>query len=363
MALVRRGLVLAALAAALTAPPGAAAATLVGSDLAYSAVFPQTGPAGGQTYHNPDPDGGLDASSPVDGVVTKWRVKLNAGLGSPSGSIAFRILRPMGTLHQGVGRSAAETPSTTQSGIFEFNTRLPIRQNDEIGLDLNAGANRTFISNPGGHVYRFTAPALEENGTPRSSTAYQSGSDVLVQAVVEPDADEDGLGDETQDFDLDNDGVADAADNCLGLPNPDQLDRDRDGIGAACDSLDVGAGRCANHLDGGAGDETLAGTPFGDRIAGLDGNDTISGDAGDDCLEGGEGDDSISGGSGRDTLGGGPANDRLVGGRGVDRFSGGPGNDTIDARNGRRERVSCGTGVDTVRRDGRDRLRGCERRR
>ena len=38
--------------------------------------------------------------------------------------------------------------------------------------------------------------------------------------------------------DTDGDGVPDASDNCLLVPNPGQLDRDGDGIGDACDPLD-----------------------------------------------------------------------------------------------------------------------------
>jgi hypothetical protein len=43
-----------------------------------------------------------------------------------------------------------------------------------------------------------------------------------VSATLEPDADNDGFGDESQD-------------NCPGVPNPDQTDVDGDGIGGACE--------------------------------------------------------------------------------------------------------------------------------
>ena len=80
-----------------------------------------------------------------------------------------------------------------------------------------------------------------------------------------------------------------------------------------------------------------------DRLTGGTGADRVLGDAGQDRLSGGSGGDSISGGRGRNT------------------YSGGRGNDRIEAANGRRERVHCGPGRDTVRADHGDRLRGCER--
>lgn len=39
----------------------------------------------------------------------------------------------------------------------------------------------------------------------------------------------------TLSFELDNDGLPDAMDNCPSVTNPEQIDTDRDGLGDACD--------------------------------------------------------------------------------------------------------------------------------
>lgn len=89
--------------------------------------------------------------------------------------------------------------------------------------------------------------------------------------------------------------------------------------------------------------ETLRGSQRGDVIRGYGGADRILGYRGDDLLLGGVGADII------------------VGGLGTDRLYGGPGNDRLNSQDGMRDWVYCGTGRDTVIRDGRDVLaRDCE---
>jgi Ca2+-binding RTX toxin-like protein len=79
-------------------------------------------------------------------------------------------------------------------------------------------------------------------------------------------------------------------------------------------------------IQGGAGDDNL----YGDT-----GDDVITGDAGDDMIDGADGSDTIQGGPGRDSiLGDGTVTDT--------------GNDKIDAVDGERDAVQCGSGTDTV---------------
>jgi Tol biopolymer transport system component len=136
--------------------------------------------------------------------------------------------------------------------------------------------------------------------------------------------------------------------------------------------------RADNQINGTGAGERIAGTPEPDRIFAGRGNDRVGGGARGDCIDlgsgsdrasGGASNDRIAGGSGNDRISGGARNDRLVGqsgrdrisgGSGRDRFSGGSGRDRIRSRDGRSERVNCGSGRDTVIADRSDRLRGCE---
>jgi Ca2+-binding RTX toxin-like protein len=121
--------------------------------------------------------------------------------------------------------------------------------------------------------------------------------------------------------------------------------------------------------DGGAGEgdtvdpstEDVAGGIRGDSLTGNDRRNVLIGGGGRDTLRGLGGGDTLQGGEGADTLDGGLGSDTLVGGPGLDSFAGGEGSDRVDARDGRRDGVECGSGTDSVAADRRDRVaRDCE---
>ncbi len=118
-----------------------------------------------------------------------------------------------------------------------------------------------------------------------------------------------------------------------------------DGAGGN-DRLNGGSGN--DRLDGGAGIDRLNGGLGNDRLYGAAGNDELDGAAGDDVLDGSDGNDVLHGGTGADVLDGGPGRDVLIGGPGRDTLVGGPAADTIYARDGERDVIDCGGGVDTV---------------
>lgn len=85
------------------------------------------------------------------------------------------------------------------------------------------------------------------------------------------------------------------------------------------------------------------------------------GEAGDRAFRGLGGNDQLYGGGGKDTLRGGKGKDVLYGDAGEDLLRGRAGDDVIHADDGKRDRVNCGAGPDTVVADPRDLIgRGCE---
>ena len=164
---------------------------------------------------------------------------------------------------------------------------------------MNAGC--TFLTGAGDTaIGRGAAPDIAP-GESMMTTSTLPNQRVNVSATLEPDADLDGFGDETQD-------------KCLGQSGPN------DGCPITC------KGKPAT-IVGTSGDDRLSGTPAADVIVGVGGNDKLSGLAGNDVICGGDGKDTLKGGKGNDKLLGEAGKDTLKGGPGNDKLKGGPGKD------------------------------------
>ena len=76
--------------------------------------------------------GGL--TSPIDGVVVRWRVES----GSSGNAVALRVLRQFsGATFTGVGTSSS---GTTTGTIDEFSSQVPIKAGDSVGLNIGTSA-------------------------------------------------------------------------------------------------------------------------------------------------------------------------------------------------------------------------------
>jgi hypothetical protein len=195
---MRFPLALAAVLAALALPAAASGAVTIGSNLAGTGT---NGPGGcntictGVNVNLPATSTAANGlTSPINGVVVKWRVK-SASSGNP---VSFRVLRPgAGTTYTGAGTS---TPGTTNGATAEFATRLKINAGDGVGLNPGNSA-LVWSNNAAATVAHWSVTNGFNNGLADGQTApgATSNQELLVQAVVEPDADGDGFGDETQD--------------------------------------------------------------------------------------------------------------------------------------------------------------------
>jgi Ca2+-binding RTX toxin-like protein len=231
------------------------------------------------------------------GVITRWSHTVSSDTPTTA-TLRLKVFRKTGTkTYLTVGHSAIEP--LTSDGLMVFATRIKVKAGDLLGL-RTGGTEGTdcYRTGQSGDVAELQGNTGEPDppvGTTFNST-FAEMFVLNVAAVVEPDCDTDGRGDESQDRNTAS---------CLPLRcNGNQLTR-------------VGTN----------GPDKLVGTRARDVIAALGGNDVIRGLAGKDILCGGAGRDRLLGGGGRDTLLGQAGRDTLRGGPGRDKLRGGPGRD------------------------------------
>jgi hypothetical protein len=193
--------VAAGLCAAL--PASASGAVTIGSNLAAGPSFSLgCSPYKCTLSHSALPSplstapGGVLAAS--DGVVVRWRIKV----GPNPTPAALRITRPGDSYTRtGAGTGPTVTPAANQTSTFSV--PLPIQAGDALGIDCCQSGPLFVLSGTGGASYVHwgaSAPdqQLQDGEPPRIGTASLNGK-LLINADIEPDADEDGFGDETQD--------------------------------------------------------------------------------------------------------------------------------------------------------------------
>ena len=184
----------------------AGAAVTIGSDLAPDPVNASSCIAANCTTMNTTLPG-QQVVSPLDGVVVRWRVRVghtNAG----GNNARLEVVRPAGaTAFTGVNTSPTalipETPFGNET-TYTFSTQQPIRAGEQIALGVDAPDNslRIVMGNQPGVTRLRWEPPLAAGETRNADFTFSNSGELLVNADVEADCDNDGLGDETQDTDI-----------------------------------------------------------------------------------------------------------------------------------------------------------------
>jgi RTX calcium-binding nonapeptide repeat (4 copies) len=288
----------------MVAPSGASAASLIGETFT-----PSVGCASNTTrLQNVSP--GDQYSAPTDGVITRWSFQAPA---TPP-QLKFKVGRPAGgDSFTMIGQSELVVP--VADVLNSYFVQIPVNAGDIIGLwTATNGFCRRMQD---GYRHRSIAGDVQPPTQAVFPTEPQAQLD--ISALLEPDCDNDGFGDETQDPDISScapppPGTPPGP----GIPPP----------GSPPGTLPVTCRGAQATIVGTEGSDVRTGSQGQDVIVALGGNDTLSGLRGNDLICGGPGKDTLRGGRGKDTLLGQKGKDALKGGGGKDLCKGGKGNDS-----------------------------------
>jgi hypothetical protein len=196
-------IVAAAVGVLLVAPSASSAAVTIGSDLAPAPVNGLSCSTASCTWANTSLPG-QQITSPVNGVVVRWRVRVAS---TPGADMRLKVIRPVGSGYQGVNTSTTRSlPASGVDTTHEFATTQPIAVDDQVAVDIDGApeSSNTLIETAGpsmGVTELRWEPSLADSEARDPTFTFVNNGEVLLNADVEPDCDSDGLGDETQDAD------------------------------------------------------------------------------------------------------------------------------------------------------------------
>jgi hypothetical protein len=204
---VRGCLSVAAGALALALPASTSAATEIG------ATFdPGTSSCGNFLLQSVSPAADSYAV-PAAGVITSWSYQASA----EAGQLKLKVADPEGgNVFTVVGESAVETAVANRLNTFP--TRIPVGALDVIGLTPVTVGLPCIRGMATG--YSYSAYVMSPDVPPGQTASFNppvANVQADIAAVVEPDADGDGFGDETQD---ECPGVSGSDVGCVPSPSP-----------------------------------------------------------------------------------------------------------------------------------------------
>jgi hypothetical protein len=167
----------------VVAPATASAATTLGQTFDPTGCSPET------YIQTASPMGGPSYTAPFSGVITRWSYQSDS---TPPPTVRLKVAQDFGggTLKI-VGESAIE--NIAPSNLNTYQSRIPMPAGTDLGEFI---ANDCSQADPTYTDYY----ADTDLGVGTTSSAFnQENFRQDISAVLEPDADHDGFGDETQD--------------------------------------------------------------------------------------------------------------------------------------------------------------------
>ena len=189
----RRSLLLLSTALLLATPTAAVAATTLGSPGSPGGGCNGSDPV--EVIQTARANGAKDAAT-SPGVITSWTYNPGSG----ESVVTLRVYRPTPAANQYVVLAEDGPPRTlaASSGAHTFPTRIPLSAGNTIGLRVASGSCLSTTSSSVDKLLIKPGTPTAVGGTATFPIA-SSATNIYVTAIVEPDVDLDGYGDETQD--------------------------------------------------------------------------------------------------------------------------------------------------------------------